>query len=152
LERLILDKLIKNNEKIMFAESMTGGRITAKLVEVEGASRAVLGGIVSYNESIKKALLDVDSKTITEDSVVSSSVALQMARGLFKYGATIGVSITGNASKNTQKNSESFVAYIAIATKEKEVVRYLKFLSKNRKRNIKYATKVVFETLYQFLD
>ena len=97
-------------------------------------------------------LLDVDSKTITEDSVVSSSVALQMARGLFKYGATIGVSITGKASKNAQKNSESFGAYIAIATKEKEVVRYLKFLSKNRKRNIKYATKVVFETLYQFLD
>ena len=80
------------------AESCTGGLITAKLTAVPGASDVVLGGVVSYAESVKEAVLGVPRATIDTYGVVSCEVAKAMAEGSLRVcKSDIAVSVTGYA-------------------------------------------------------
>lgn len=80
------------------AESLTGGMISASLVEVPGASAVVRGGFVTYQTDTKTILLDVPAPTIEEHNVVSAEVAVAMAAGArAKLGVDIAVSATGLA-------------------------------------------------------
>ena len=76
------------------AESLTGGLIASSLAGVPGASKALLGGIVSYDSNVKKRLLAVE---VTR-GVVNAPCAVQMAVGAREcLGADIVVSATGLA-------------------------------------------------------
>jgi nicotinamide-nucleotide amidase len=80
------------------AESMTGGLVASRLVEVPGASQWFLGGVVSYASSVKFNVLDVP-----EGPVVSEAAAAAMAEGVAKLmGADVGLSVTGVAGPAEQ--------------------------------------------------
>ena len=80
------------------AESCTGGLLGARLTEMPGSSRVVLGGVIAYANSVKEQELGVSSEDIATYGAVSEPVAVQMARGVRGMtGATIGVGITGVA-------------------------------------------------------
>ncbi|MDR1422237.1 MAG: CinA family protein [Coriobacteriales bacterium] len=80
------------------AESCTGGLIAASLTSVPGASEVFWGGVVSYDPSVKRAVLGVDAHTIATLGVVSRDCALQMARGArATLGVAAAVSTTGIA-------------------------------------------------------
>ena len=80
------------------AESLTGGLISATLVNVPGASSVVRGGFVTYQTDTKTVLLGVPAETIETHDVVSAEVAVAMARGAReKLGVDIAVSATGLA-------------------------------------------------------
>jgi nicotinamide-nucleotide amidase len=59
------------------AESMTGGLVASRLVDVPGSSKWFKGGIVAYDSEIKFDLLDV-----RPGPVVSEEAAMQMAEGV----------------------------------------------------------------------
>lgn len=81
-----------------FAESCTGGLLSAELVKVPGASQVFLGSIVSYANSVKTDLLGVTEKDLLEIGAVSENVALQMARGAKEMlKVDYAVAITGIA-------------------------------------------------------
>ncbi|MGH9282805.1 MAG: competence/damage-inducible protein A [Acidimicrobiales bacterium] len=80
------------------AESMTGGLVASRLVNVEGSSGWFRGAIVSYASEVKFDLLDVP-----EGPVVSEPAAAAMAEGAARLlGADVGLSVTGVAGPAEQ--------------------------------------------------
>ena len=80
------------------AESLTAGLIASTIAGVPGASRALLGGVVSYDPEVKHALLRVSRAVIDGVGVVSDPCARQMALGArAALHADIAVSATGVA-------------------------------------------------------
>jgi len=67
---------------IAVAESLTGGLVAARLVDVAGASDVFVGGVVAYHPDLKHTLLGVDSAVLHERGAVQETVALQMALGV----------------------------------------------------------------------
>lgn len=80
------------------AESCTGGLIGAALTSVPGSSRVYVGGVVSYTNEVKNAVLGVPNTLLEGYGAVSEPVAQAMARGAReKLGSQIAVSVTGLA-------------------------------------------------------
>jgi PncC family amidohydrolase len=83
---------------IAVAESCTGGRVGDMITSVPGSSDYFLGGVISYSDKAKVALLGVSAESIGSEGAVSETVARQMAEGARKaFGADVGVSTTGIA-------------------------------------------------------
>jgi nicotinamide-nucleotide amidase len=90
--------LQKRNQTVAFAESCTGGLVSATVTQTAGVSSVYLGSVVTYSNELKKNILGVSESLLRTVGAVSSPVALEMARGLKSLtGATWTVSITGIA-------------------------------------------------------
>ena len=80
------------------AESCTGGMIGASLTAVPGSSAVYKGGVISYTNEIKEAVLGVDSSVLDREGAVSESVACAMAEGVLRLMKTDhAISVTGLA-------------------------------------------------------
>jgi nicotinamide-nucleotide amidase len=82
--KAVISALRQQKQTIGFAESCTGGRMSAAWAEVPGVSDVFLGSVVSYSNQLKKDLLGVQEKVLKDEGAVSQIVALQMAQGLRK--------------------------------------------------------------------
>ena len=92
----VLQALGGRGWSIAAAESLTGGRLTASLVDVPGASAHVRGGIVAYATDLKASQLGVDTALLAERGPVDPEVAAQMAQGVRRaLRADVGLSTTG---------------------------------------------------------
>ena len=86
------------NARVSFAESLTGGRIAAALIENSGASQVIDESYVTYAPESKIRLLGVARETVDICGVVSARCAREMAEGVRRIsGADWGVSATGLA-------------------------------------------------------
>jgi len=115
--------LRSKKKSLAVAESCTGGKLGDMLTEVPGSSDYFLGGVISYSNDSKVALLGVDRETLKAKGAVSEEVALQMAAGARRaLGADIGVGVTGVAGPGggTQAKPVGLV-YIAVSTGEASV-------------------------------
>ena len=80
------------------AESCTGGLIAGTLTAVPGSSENVAGGIVSYSNEVKHAVLGVPDDVLAEKGAVSEEAACAMAAGAReRLGCDVAVSVTGIA-------------------------------------------------------
>ena len=80
------------------AESCTGGLVAAAMTEVPGSSGYFLGGVVSYSNDAKEALLGVSGPVLQQHGAVSREVATAMATGArARFGADVAVAVTGVA-------------------------------------------------------
>lgn len=80
------------------AESCTGGLIGDTLTDRAGSSAYFLGGIISYDNRIKRERLGVRAETLETAGAVSAETALEMARGARRaLGADVALSATGIA-------------------------------------------------------
>jgi len=80
------------------AESCTGGLVATTITDVAGSSGYFLGGVVSYADEAKRALLDVPAEMLAAHGAVSAQVARSMAIGArSRLGASLAVSVTGVA-------------------------------------------------------
>lgn len=81
-----------------FAESCTGGALSAFLTEQPGVSDIFLGSVVSYSNEAKVDLLGVRRDTLMQEGAVSEAVARQMAHGVRRQLKTDwSVAVTGIA-------------------------------------------------------
>lgn len=86
------------NLTIATAESCTGGLIASRITDIAGSSEYMLGGIVSYDNSVKVNQLGVKQEDLDSVGAVSKEVALQMAKGASeRLGSDIAISTTGIA-------------------------------------------------------
>jgi competence/damage-inducible protein CinA-like protein len=84
--------------RLGLAESCSGGLLAARITDMPGASAYMAGGVVSYSNEAKAALLGIDLGLIEEKGAVSAEVAEAMALGaLERFEADVAVSITGIA-------------------------------------------------------
>jgi nicotinamide-nucleotide amidase len=80
------------------AESCTGGLMASRLTERPGSSGYFAGGVVSYSNEAKAAMLGVDPALIERHGAVSPEVAEAMAEGaLARFEADTAIAITGVA-------------------------------------------------------
>ncbi|MCK9470746.1 MAG: CinA family nicotinamide mononucleotide deamidase-related protein [Bacilli bacterium] len=98
VEEVLFKLLEKHNYKISFSESITGGMLASKFINVSGASRFLSESFVTYSNEAKIKYLGVDPKTIADFSEVSPEVARQMVIGLKKRTKTeVALALTGYA-------------------------------------------------------
>lgn len=92
--RLVLDR----GEKVVTAESCTGGLVGKLLTDEPGSSGFYAGGWVVYSNAMKTRELGVPAVLIERDGAVSESVACALAEGaLRRGGADWALSTTGIA-------------------------------------------------------
>jgi PncC family amidohydrolase len=96
--KALVDRLADRDMRIVFAESCTGGLISAELAKVPGVSEWLCGSAVTYRCSTKVEWLGVSCEAIDQYTAVSSQVAFQMATGVLEKTseAAISASITGH--------------------------------------------------------
>ena len=107
------------------AESCTGGGLAAAITDVPGSSIFFLGGVVSYANTAKEALLGVSTETLRDHGAVSEPTARAMAEaGRMRLGASVGISTTGVAGPEggTVEKPVGLV-YIGVATPSGTAVR-----------------------------
>ncbi len=80
------------------AESCTGGLIGHRITNIGGCSAYYLGGLVTYSNEAKQALLGVPERMLMEHGAVSEAVARVMAEGVRAvFGTDYGIGVTGIA-------------------------------------------------------
>ncbi|EKV01542.1 competence/damage-inducible protein CinA-like protein [Leptolyngbya sp. PCC 7375] len=90
--------LIEQDATLAVAESCTGGGLGAMVTAVPGSSQYFMGGIISYDNTVKERLLGVSPQDLVTHGAVSAPVAEQMAGGVRAQLQTDwGISITGIA-------------------------------------------------------
>ena len=98
LAEIVLDACRRRDVKLSAAESCTGGLLGARLTAIPGSSEVFVGGILAYDNSVKRALLGVTDEELEEHGAVSEVVASKMARSVRERLKTdIGIAITGVA-------------------------------------------------------
>lgn len=96
--QVLLNILQEQGLQLSVAESCTGGLAQKMITDVPGASEYFLGGVVSYSNSLKQSLLDVNPKTLLEQGAVSEQCAQEMALGIKNLTKShVGISVTGVA-------------------------------------------------------
>ena len=76
IARLLKDR----SEKVVVAESSTGGLISAALLAVPGASAYFLGGLVVYTQTARRALLDLGDLAALGVRASTEAYALLLAQ------------------------------------------------------------------------
>ncbi len=83
---------------VAVAESCTGGLLAKRFTDVPGSSDHFLGGVVSYDNRVKTALLGVPTELLSAKGAVSEEVAAAMVEGVCRAtGSDCALSTTGIA-------------------------------------------------------
>jgi nicotinamide-nucleotide amidase len=98
------------------AESLTAGMVCSMLATVPGASAALQGGVVAYQNEVKAAVLGVDPELLARAGSVDADVARQMAEGARRtLGADVGIATTGVAGPEAHDGKGVGTVFIGVA-------------------------------------
>lgn len=116
LARHLVQILTARGETVACAESLTGGWLTAALVDIPGASVVVRGGMVSYATDLKASWLGVDPELLAARGAVDPTVAAEMAQGVCRAaGSHWGLATTGVAGPGPSDGKVAGTAFVAVA-------------------------------------
>lgn len=111
MEDAVAQRLVSRGLTLAVAESVTGGLMASRLVNIVGASKWFRGGVVSYASQVKFDLLGV-----LEGPVVSGPAAETMASGVRTLlGSDVGLSVTGVAGPEEQDGQPAGTVFVGIA-------------------------------------
>jgi PncC family amidohydrolase len=134
------------------AESCTGGWIAKLITDVAGSSGYFLGGVVSYSDTVKVALLGVEADQLAAHGAVSAQVAKAMAEGAARRtGASIGIAVTGISGPGGGSSSKPVgLTYVAVAGSSGAEVRRFVWAgdrSANREATARAALQLLLDRL-----
>ena len=103
--------LVARGLTLAVAESLTGGLVASRVVDIPGASDWFRGGVVAYDARVKLDLLGVP-----EGPVVSEAAAMAMADGVRRLlGADVGLATTGVAGPSEQEGQPAGTVWLGVA-------------------------------------
>jgi len=146
----LVELLKKNNKTISTAESLTGGLIASKIVDIAGSSAVLNEAYITYSNEAKMRILGVKAETIDKYDVVSTEVTEEMAEGLSKISnADICIATSGYAGP-TGKN----VGKVCITIKYNDtyydyINNYSEYTTRNsiREQTANFVCKKIIEML-----
>jgi nicotinamide-nucleotide amidase len=148
MESAVLERLRGRGWSLGVAESVTGGFIGARIVNVPGASDVFRGTIGAYATDVKRDLLGV-----TADVVVSEAAAREMAEGAQRaLGADVGISVTGVAGPTEQDGVAVGTVCFGLALPGRPAEAVSTRLPGDRERIRQFATISLLNLLRQRLD
>jgi nicotinamide-nucleotide amidase len=111
MEVAVAARLIARGLTFGVAESLTGGLISSRLVNVPGASTWFRGGVVAYDSKVKFDVLGVPA-----GPVVTEPAAAAMAEGAARVtGADVGLGITGVAGPDEQEGVAPGTIFVGLS-------------------------------------
>jgi nicotinamide-nucleotide amidase len=136
MEYAVLERLRGRGWSLGVAESVTGGFIGARIVNVPGASDVFRGTIGAYATDVKRSVLGVGA-----DVVVSEEAAREMAEGAQRVlGADVGIAVTGVAGPTEQDGIAVGTVCFAIALPGRTAEAVTTRLPGDRERIRQFAT------------
>ena len=140
--------LTAKNKSLSIAESCTGGKIAAEIIQCSGVSSFFKGGVIPYETRLKTKILGVPQALIEKHNVVSGEVAESMALQVCKLCETdYSISTTGIAGPTKGDGEEEVgTVFIAIASPSGVISEKFQF-GNDRFRVIEKATNKAFEML-----
>lgn len=137
---------------IACAESLTGGMFQQELTNIPGSSNVFKGGIVSYSNEAKTALLHVSEDIIENDGAVSEACANKMAEEARKLlNADIGISFTGVAGPEELEGKPVGTVFIGLSVKDQPAKSIKLQLGDSRNRNrvqtVKHGCSIIIKEL-----
>mgnify|MGYP001789361305 FL=1 len=112
----LIGQMTRRGLTVATAESLTGGGLVARMVDVPGASHVVRGGACTYAVDTKASVLGVSRARLDQTGPVDEQVARQMAEGArVLFGAAIGLSTTGVAGPGPADGFPAGTVHVACA-------------------------------------
>ena len=102
----------------MFAESCTGGLVSATLTQIPGISSYHCGSAVVYQVETKAEWLGISRDLLDDPGPVSREVAVAMAEGVLQKTPQAGVaaSVTGHLGPDAPENQNGLI-YVAVTVR-----------------------------------
>jgi nicotinamide-nucleotide amidase len=147
MEHAVAKLLVARGLTLAVAESLTGGLVASRLVDVPGASDWFRGGVVSYAPEVKFSVLDVP-----EGPVVSAGTAAAMARGVRRLlGADVGLGVTGVAGPDSLEGEPPGTVYLSAVVGDADPVTTRVTLPGDRERVRQFACISLLDMLRRLL-
>ena len=107
------------NLKIVFAESCTGGLVSATLTQIPGISSYHCGSAVVYQVETKAEWLGISRDLLDDPGPVSREVAVEMAEGVLRRTpqADLAASVTGHLGPDAPIEQDGLI-YVAVAVRD----------------------------------
>ena len=148
MEVAVANRLIERGLTFGVAESLTGGLIASRLVNVPGASAWFRGGVVAYDSQVKFDVLGVPV-----GPVVTEPAAAAMAEGARKVtGADVGLGITGVAGPDEQEGVAPGTIFVGIALPDRPTETRQLRLPGDRERVRQYGAISALDLLRRALE
>jgi nicotinamide-nucleotide amidase len=143
MEHAVAKVLVRRGLSLAVAESLTGGLVGSRLVNVVGASDWFRGGVVAYASEVKFSVLGVP-----EGPVVSVVAAAAMAEGVRRVlGADVGLGLTGVAGPDEQDGRPPGTVVVGVAMPGEAGEAIEVRLPGDRDRVRQYATITALDVL-----
>lgn len=98
LALIVHRELLRTGRTVATAESCTGGGLAQRLTDNPGSSAYFRGGVVAYDDAVKRDFLGVPAALLKEHGAVSREVAAAMADAArSRFEVDFGIGITGIA-------------------------------------------------------
>jgi len=149
----IISILQKGKMKMAFAESCTGGLLSAAVTSVSGSSKVFTMGLITYSNQAKIGILKVPKSIIKKYGSVSVQCCLSMVNNLSKISKSkICVSITGIAGpKGGTKKKPIGLVYIGVKKGSKVIATKCQFKNKGRSYVQKATVKKSFSLILKLV-
>jgi nicotinamide-nucleotide amidase len=116
LEEVVGTLLAKRGLTVATAESCTAGKLAARIADVPGASRYLVGGLVTYSNASKVSELGVPAELIERHGAVSEEVTKAMASGAKeRFGSDVALAITCAAGPDPLEGVHRGQMYLGLA-------------------------------------
>jgi nicotinamide-nucleotide amidase len=148
MEVAVANRLLALGLTFGVAESLTGGLIASRLVNVAGASAWFRGGVVAYDSQVKFDVLGVPA-----GPVVTEPAAAAMAEGARRVtGADVGLGITGVAGPDDQEGVAPGTIFVGLALPDRPTETRELRLPGDRERVRQYGAISALDLLRRALD
>jgi PncC family amidohydrolase len=134
------------------AESCTGGLLGGAVTSAAGSSSYFRGGVIAYDNDIKRDILGVPSEDLEKYGAVSDQVVRAMASGVAKlFNSDCAISVSGIAGPGGATEGKPVgLVFIGVSFKGKTQSRSFVF-NGNRKevraQSVSAAVEFLIETL-----